>query len=67
MLGWKKGETMIDKYLEGYCRKHKTDAETAKTHAIVKSVAEYYESVKDGKISVTKATSTQDAIVGECK
>lgn len=58
---------MLEKYLEGYCKKHKTDAESAKTHAIVKEVAKYYEHVNDGKIGVTKATSTQDAMVGECK
>lgn len=44
----------LDRYLTGYCQKHKIDAETAKTHSIVKSVAEYYEHVNDGKISVTE-------------
>lgn len=45
---------LLDRYLTGYCQKHKIDAETAKTHSIVKSVAEYYEHVNDGKISVTE-------------
>ena len=45
---------LLDRYLIGYCQKHKIDAETAKTHSIVKSVAEYYEHANDGKISVTE-------------
>ena len=57
---------MIEKYLEGYCKKHKTDAETAKSHAIVKEVAQYYENVGKGKISVSESTSNA-AEMGECK
>lgn len=58
---------MLNRYLTGYCRKHNCTESEAKTHALVREVKEYYEHVNDGKISVTKAISTQDAIVGECK
>lgn len=60
---------MLDRYLTGYCQKHNIDAETAKTHSIVKSVAEYYEHVNDGKISVTeiKAGCGGAATGGSCK
>lgn len=42
----------IDVYIESYCKKEKVDAETAKTHAIVKEVAKYYKDAKKGKITV---------------
>lgn len=61
---------LLDKYLEGYCRKHEIDAETAKTHAIVKSVAEYYKDAEKGKISVTEVKAGcggAGAEMGECK
>lgn len=57
---------MVEKYLESYCKKEHVDKETAKTHAIVKSVIEYYYHVNDGKISV-KETSGNSAEIGECK
>lgn len=58
----------LDRYLVGYCRKHKVDAETAKTHAIVKSVAEYYEHINDGKISASEIKAgCGGAEMGECK
>lgn len=61
---------MLDRYLIGYCQKHNIDAETAKTHSIVKSVAEYYEHVNDGKISVTEAKEFGcggASVGGDCK
>ena len=61
---------MLDRYLTGYCKKHKIDAETAKTHSIVKSVAEYYEHVNDGKISVTETKEFGCggvSVGGDCK
>lgn len=60
---------MLDRYLIGYCQKHKIDAETAKTHSIVKSVAEYYEHVNDGKIGLVKldAGCGGAQIGGDCK
>ena len=49
-----KGVYMLDEYLKGYCKKHKVDEETAKSHSIVKEVAKYYEEAKKGKITETK-------------
>lgn len=57
---------MVEKYLESYCKKEHVDKDTAKTHAIVKSVMEYYDHVNDGRISV-KETSGNSAEIGECK
>lgn len=57
---------MIEKYLEGYCKKHKVSPEEAKTHATVKAVIEYYTHVEDGKI-VVKEASGNSAEMGECK
>ena len=57
---------MITKYLEGYCRKHETTAEAAKSHAIVKEVAKYYEALENGKIKATEGI-TNPASIGECK
>ena len=57
---------MVEKYLESYCKKEHVDNDTAKTHAIVKSVMEYYDHENDGRISV-KETSGNSAEIGECK
>ena len=62
--------TNLETYLYSYCQKHKIDAETAKTHSIVKSVAEYYEHVNDGKISVTETKEFGCggvSVGGDCK
>lgn len=62
--------TNLETYLSAYCQKHKIDAETAKTHSIVKSVAEYYEHVNDGKISVTETKEFGCggvSVGGDCK
>ena len=45
---------MLDEYLKGYCKKHKVDEETAKTHYLVKEVAKYYEEAEKGEITETK-------------
>lgn len=61
---------MLDRYLIGYCQKHNIDAETAKTHSIVKSVAEYYEHVNDSEISVTETNEFGcggASVGGDCK
>lgn len=63
-------QELLDEYISKYCVKHKIDRETALTHATVKSVAEYYEHVNDGKISVTEQSVVYGcggADVGECK
>lgn len=59
----------LDRYLTGYCQKHKIDAETAKTHAMVRNVEEYYKHVNDGKISVSeiKAGCGGAEMGGDCK
>lgn len=46
--------TDLEKYLTGYCKKHNCTEAEAKTHAMVKNVAEYYEHVNDGKIGLVK-------------
>ena len=42
----------IDEYIEKYCKEWEIDAETAKTHALVKEVAKYYKDAKKGVITV---------------
>ena len=51
----------IDQYIEKYCKKHEVTPEEARSHSVVKAVAEYYETVNigkigtiDGEISVTE-------------
>lgn len=42
----------IDEYIKRYCKDQKIDAETAKTHALVKEVAKYYKDAKKDVITV---------------
>ena len=44
----------LEKYLEGYCRKHKCSIEEALTHKMVQNVAKEYEKEDAGKISKTE-------------
>ena len=44
----------FDLYVDKYCQKEEVPAEVAKTHAIVRSVAEYYENVNRNKIAVSE-------------
>lgn len=51
----------INEYIEKYCRKHEVTPDEARSHSVVKAVAEYYETANigkigtiDGEISVTE-------------
>ena len=53
--------TKLQEYIEKYCKKHEVTPEEARSHSVVKAVAEYYETVNigeigtiDGEISVTE-------------
>ena len=43
--------TKLQEYIEKYCKKHEVTPEEARSHSVVKAVAEYYETVNIGKIS----------------
>ena len=43
----------IDVYIEKYCKEWEIDAETAKTHAIVREVSKYYENPAKYNINKT--------------
>lgn len=65
----------IDQYIEKYCKKHEVTPEEARSHSVVKAVAEYYETVNigkigtiDGEISVTEINAGCGAASGgDCK
>ena len=66
----------IDQYIEKYCKKHEVTPEEARSHSVVKAVAEYYETVNigkigtiDGEISVTgiNAGCGGAELGGDCK
>lgn len=44
-------------YVDRYCVKHEIDAKTAFTHAMVKSIAEYYKDAEKVKMSVTEVSA----------
>lgn len=43
----------LDKYIEGYCRKHEISREEALTHACVRNATEYYNTRDIDKIETT--------------
>lgn len=66
----------IDQYIEKYCKKHEVTPEEARSHSVVKAVAEYYETVNigkigtiDGEISVTEINAGCGGaeLGGDCK
>lgn len=66
----------IDQYIEKYCKKHEVTPEEARSHSVVKAVAEYYETVNigkigtiDGEISVTEVNAgcSGAELGGDCK
>ena len=61
--------TKLQEYIEKYCKKHEVTPEEARSHSMVKSVAEYYEHVNDGKISVTEINAGCGGaeLGGDCK
>lgn len=71
--------TKLQEYIEKYCKKHEVTPEEARSHSVVKAVAEYYEAINigkigtidgtiDGEISVTEINAGCGAAVGgDCK
>lgn len=67
--------TKLQEYIEKYCKKHEVTPEEARSHSVVKAVAEYYETVNigkigtiDGEISVTEINAGCGAASGgDCK
>jgi len=58
----------LDLYVDKYCQKEEVPADVAKTHAIVRGVAEYYENVDRNKISVSEIKAGCGAASGgDCK
>ena len=43
--------------MDRYCVKHEIDARTAFTHAMVKSIAEYYKDAEKAKMNVTEVSA----------
>ena len=68
--------TKLQEYIEKYCKKHEVTPEEARSHSVVKAVAEYYETVNigkigtiDGEISVTEINAGCGGaeLGGDCK
>lgn len=55
----------IDQYIEKYCKKHEVTPEEARSHSVVKAVAEYYETVNVGKIGTIDGTIDGEISVTE--
>ena len=63
--------TKLQEYIEKYCKKHEVTPEEARSHSVVKAVAEYYETVNIGKIGTIDGTIDGEISVteigGNCK
>lgn len=59
----------LEKYLEGYCRKHKCSVEEALTHKMVQTVAKEYERKESSNVTKTEinAGCGSAQIGGDCK
>lgn len=57
--------TKLQEYIEKYCKKHEVTPEEARSHSVVKAVAEYYETVNVGKIGTIDDTIDGEISVAE--
>lgn len=57
--------TKLQEYIEKYCKKHEVTPEEARSHSMVKAVAEYYETVNIGKIGTIDGTIDGEISVTE--